>query len=225
MTSCGGCGAEISSNDRVCPYCGRSIIRRIEAQKDTQDKAYEIRRDGDNLRVHFGDGISGRRPHSGKDSVSSQYRHGGGSEGSLSKLIVEKLDRLDRQIERGPDLSRQQGSKDMGVALIEYMATMADLLSLYQNAVAREAYLDASDRERLSMKEEKIGPKLRTIMTFCDKVNSETRKRMGLSGSDIRKIKKTAAKTLRMTQYRMCSRCGAMSKPGSKRCRKCKASL
>lgn len=224
MVNCESCGGSVDANETVCPYCGSSIRQRAEVHSG--ERTYTTEQDADGMtRIRFGDGISGRRLHSGKDSVSSHYRHGAGSEGNLSRHIVEKLDQLNRQIEKGPDFSRQQGSKDMGVALIDYMATMADLLSLYQNAVARESQLDTNDRNRLSTKEERIRPKLKSIVTFCEKVKSETRKKMGLSGSDIRKIKKTAAKTLHMTEYRMCSRCGAMSKPGSRRCRKCKASL
>jgi len=240
MTSCEGCGASIDANDNECPYCGYSVKKRVDIRQAsrTHDSARErvdIRKDGrtygvdrdadGSASVRFGDGQSGRRLSSGKGSVSSQYRHGAGSSGNISGKLVAKLDRLNHQIEKGPDLSRQQGSKDMGVALIEYFSTMGDLLSLYQDAVSRESHLDTNDRDRLSANEEKIRPKLRGIVTFCDKVKSETRKKMGLSGGDIRKIKKTAIKTLKMTEYRMCSRCGAMSKPRSRRCRKCKASL
>lgn len=240
MTSCEGCGASIDANDNECPYCGHSVrkrvdIRQVDRTHDSArervelrkgDRTYDIDRRADGTSsVRFGDGKSGSRLPSGKDNVSSQYRRGAGSSGNISGKLVEKLNQLDRQIERGPDLSRQQGSEDTGVALLDYMSTMGDLLSLYQDAVSRESHLDTNDHDRLSTQEEMIRPKLTTIVAFCEKVKSETRKKMDLSGGDIRKIKKIATKTLRMTEYRMCPRCGAMSKPGSRRCRKCKASL
>ncbi|MDF1537379.1 MAG: hypothetical protein P1Q69_00530 [Candidatus Thorarchaeota archaeon] len=224
MTSCEGCGASIDANDSVCPFCGRSIMKRVESHPE--DGTYGVARGADgSTSVRFGDSKTGSRLPSGKDNVSSQYRRGAGSSGNLSGKLVEKLDQLNRKIEKGPDLSRQQGSKDAGVAMLDYFATIADLLSLYQDAIGRESHLDTSDHDRLSTKEERIRPKLKSIVAFCEKASSETKKKMGLSGSDIKKIKKAATETMRMTEYRMCARCGAMSKPGSKRCRECKASL
>ncbi len=239
MVSCEDCGANIDANDNACPYCGHSVRQKAETHTGERtfvrgdkpkpvartDRTYEVTRKEDgSTAIQFGEGITGKRPSSGA-GIASRYRSGGGSSGNLSGILVEKLDQLYHQIEKGPDLSRHQGSKDVGVALMDYFAAMGDLLSLYQNATTREALLDTDDHSRLSMSEERIMPQLKTIVTFCDKVKSDTRKMIGLSGGDIKKIKKVAIKTLQMTEYKMCSRCGAMSKPGSKRCRKCKASL
>ncbi len=230
MTNCEGCGANIDANDKECPYCGHSVIQRTEAQTSTlenQGRIYGTTRDEDgNTHIHFGDGQTGRRPSSSSgDHVTSQYRRGAGSQGSVhSKHLEEKLDYVNRQIERVPDLSEQDGSKDKGITLIESMSAIGDLLSFYQSNVSHEAYLGSS-RERLSQKEEKIRPKLKSIVTFCDRVDSKTQKKMALSDSDIRKVKTTATKTLQMIESRMCSGCGAVNRPGTTQCQNCGARL
>lgn len=230
MTSCKGCGANIDANDKECPYCGHSVIQHTEAQKstlDNQEGSYGITRDDEgNTRIRFGDGITGRRPSSSRDHITSQYRQGAGSQGSVSsKHLEEKLDEVDRQIQKVPDLSNQEGSKDLGITLIESMSAIGDLLSFYQSNVSQEAYLSSSNRDRLSQKEEKIRPKLKSIATFCERVNSKTQKKMGLSDSDIRKIKTTAIKALQMTESGKCPRCGAANRSGATQCQNCGAHL
>lgn len=229
MTSCKGCGANIDANDKECPYCGHSVVQRTEAQTSTlenQGRIYGTTMDEDgNTHIQFGDGQTGSRLPSGRDNVASQYRQGAGSQGSVHSMhLEEKIDRVDRQIERTPDLSKQDGSKDMGITLLESMSAIGDLLSFYQSKVSNEAYLGSS-RERLSQKEEKITPKLKSIVTFCDRVDSKTQKKMGLSDSDIRKVKTTATKTLQMIESRMCSGCGAVNRPGTTQCQNCGARL
>jgi len=227
MTSCEGCGANIDANDKECPYCGHSVIQRTEAQTSTlEGRIYGTTRDEDgNTHIQFGDGQTGSRLPSGKDNVASKYRQGAGSQGSVHSInLEEKLDNVNRQIERVPDVSEQDGSKDMGITLLESMSAIGDLLSFYQSKVSQEAYLDSS-RERLSQKEEKITPKLKSIVTFCDRVDSKTQKKMGLSDSDIRKVKTTATKTLQMIESRMCSGCGAVNRPGTTQCQNCGARL
>ena len=227
MTSCEGCGANIDANDKECPYCGHSVIQRTEAQTSTpenQGRIYGTTRDEDgNTHIHFGDGQTGRRLPTGKHTTS-QYRYGAGSE-TFSRSLEAKLDQVDRQIGRVPDLSTQDGSKDMGITLIESMSTIGDLLSFYQSSVSHEAYLSSSDRERLSQKEEKIRPKLKSMVTFCDRVDSKTQKKMGLSDSDTRKIKTTATKALQMIESGKCSGCGAVNRPGATQCQNCGARL
>ncbi len=145
--------------------------------------------------------------------------------GSVHSIhLEEKIDRVDRQIERTPDLSKQDGSNDMGITLLESMSAIGDLLSFYQSKVSQEAYLGSS-RERLSQKEENIRPKLKSIVTFCDRIDSKTQKKMGLSDSDIRKVKTTATITLQMIESRMCSGCGAVNRPGTTQCQNCGAHL
>jgi len=104
------------------------------------------------------------------------------------------------------------------------MSAIGDLLSFYQSKVSQEAYL-GSNRERLSQKEEKIRPKLKSIVTFCDRVDSKTQKKMGLSDSDIRKVKTTTTKTLQMIESRVCSGCGTVNRPGTTQCQNCGAHL
>ncbi|MHA1614993.1 MAG: hypothetical protein ACTSYJ_09125, partial [Candidatus Thorarchaeota archaeon] len=219
----------IDANDKECPYCGHSIIQRTEAQTSTlenQGRIYGTTRDEDgNTHIQFGDGQTGNRLPSGRNNIASKYHQGAGSQGSVQSIhLEEKLDRVDRHADRASDLSKQEGSKDMGIALLESMSAIGDLLSFYQSKVSQEAYLGSS-RERLSQKEEKITPKLKSIVTFCDRVDSKTQKKMGLSDSDIRKVKTTTTKTLQMIESRMCSGCGAVNRPGTIQCQNCGARL
>ncbi len=226
MTSCKGCGANIDANDKECPYCGHSVIQRTEAQTSTlenQGRIYGTTRDENgNTHIQFGDGQTGSRLPSSRDNVVSQYRQGAGSgAGNLSGNLE---DQVDRQIQKVPDLSKQDGSKDTGIALVESMSAVGDLLSSYQSSISHEAYLGSS-RERRSQKEEKIRPKLKSIVTFCDRVDSKTQKKMGLSDSDVRKIKTTATKALQMFESRLCSGCGAVNGPRTTQCQNCGAPL
>jgi len=170
MTSCEGCGANIDANDKECPYCGHSVIQRTDIQKSTLEnqKSYGTTRDEDgNTHIQFGDGQTGSRLSSGRDNIASQYRHGAGS--GVGNLSGNLEDQVDRQIQKVPDLSKQDGSKDTGFTLVESMSAVGDLLSSYQSSISHEAYLGSS-RERRSQKKEKIRPKLKSIVTFCDRV-------------------------------------------------------
>jgi len=229
MPNCESCGAGIDSSDKECPYCGASVIQRIAVhQKELEkpERTYTTERDADgNTSIHFGDGKTGSRLPSGSGG-SSHYRAGGGSQGNVSsKSLEKKLDQVDRHIEKVAVLSKQQGSKDTGIALVESVSAIGDLLSNYQSNVSREAHLSSDDRERLSKKEERIRPKLESVVTFCERVDSKTQKKMGLTDSDIRKIKTTATKALQMTVSGKCSGCGAVNRPGSRRCQNCGAHL
>ncbi len=145
--------------------------------------------------------------------------------GSVHSIhLEEKIDRVDRHAERASNLSKQDGSNDMGITLLESMSAIGDLLSFYQSKFSQEAYLGSSS-ERLSQKEENIRPKLKSIVTFCDRIDSKTQKKMGLSDSDIRKVKTTATITLQMIEARMCSGCGAVNRPGTTQCQNCGARL
>ena len=225
MVNCDGCGAGISVSDKECPYCGHSVIQRAQTLKN-QEGTYSIQRDGDSTVVSFGDGQTGRRLPSGKGNVSSQYRHGAGSEsGNLSKRIEKTLDKLYQQIKRVPHPTKQRGSKDVGIILLESIATIGDLQSLYQSAATREANLSTNDRERISKKEKRVRPKLESLVVFCERVNSKTIKKLGLSGSDIRNIKNTAVKALQLIESGKCFKCGTMNRSGAKQCKKCGAPL
>ena len=225
MVNCKGCGASISVSDKECPYCGHSVIQRAQTLKN-QESTYSIQRDGDSSVVRFGDGQTGRRLSSGKRNVSSQYRQGAGSEsGNLSPRIEKTLDQLYQQIKRVPHPTKQKGSKDLGIVLVESMGTIGDLLSLYQTAVAREAHLSTKDRKRISKKEDRVRPKLKSLAVFCERVNSKTQKKMGLSDSDIRKIRAAAVKSLQAIESGKCPKCDTMNRPGTTRCQRCGAPL
>lgn len=230
MTICEGCGAAIDADDKECPYCGHSILQRVEAQKsalENQEGVYSIEKDEEgNSRIHFGDGQIGSRPSSSGADTSGQYRRGAGSQGNVhSRRLEEKLNRVDRHLENVTDLSKQDESKDLGVALIESMSAIGDLLSFYQDIIFQEASLDSSDRKRLSRKEREMKPKLKSIVTFCDRIDSKTQKKMGLSDSDIRRIKMTATQALQRTESGKCSGCGAVNRLGSTQCQNCGARL
>jgi len=127
MTSCEGCGANIDANDKECPYCGHSVIQRTEAQTSTlEGRIYGTTRDEDgNTHIQFGDGQTGSRLPSGRDNVSSKYHQGSGSQGSVHSIhLEEKLDRVNRHAEHASELSKQEGSKDMGVTLLESMSAI-----------------------------------------------------------------------------------------------------
>ncbi len=230
MPNCESCGAGIDASVKECPYCGASVIQRIVVQQkelENPEKGYSIVRDGDgNTQIRFGDGQTGSRLPAGSDNISSTYRQGAGSQGNLSrKQLEEKLDQVSRQLEKVQDPSKSKGSKDEGVVLLDSVSTIGNMLSFYQSSISHEAHLSTNDRDRLSKKEESIRPKLKSMVAFCEKVDSKTQKKMGLSDSDIRKIKVTAARALQMTESTKCSGCGAENRLGSTRCQNCGAHL
>ncbi|MGY5881342.1 MAG: hypothetical protein RTV31_13905 [Candidatus Thorarchaeota archaeon] len=226
MVSCEGCGGEIAAGTSECPYCGRSVVQRVDEEKksfDRDERAYRTSTDEEGLtHLQFGDGQSGSRLPSGSGSVSSHYRQGAGSQGNVSsRRLEEQLD----QIERIPDPSKQKESKDLGVTLVESMGAIGDLMSLYQDSVSQEAHLSTNDRERLATKEERIRPKLEAIVAYCDRVDSKSKKKIGLSDKEIRKIQTTATRALQVTSAGKCVRCGSANRPGSKKCQNCGSPL
>jgi hypothetical protein len=226
MVSCEGCGGEINAGVNECPYCGRSVMQHVEYLKRTSEShesAYGTSTDEEGLtHIRFGDGQTGSRPQSGSSSISSQYNQGFGSQGNVrTQQLEEKLDK----IERMPDPSKHKKSKDLGVTLVESMAAMGDLLSIYQDSIAEEANLSTSDRERLSKKEERARPKLEAIVAFCERADSKTKKKIGLSDKEIRKIQTTATRALQVTSAGKCVRCGSANRPGSKKCQNCGSPL
>lgn len=232
MPNCESCGAGIDTKDKECPYCGASVIQKTavyQSRIEKSEKEYSTSRDADgNVQIRFGDGETGRRLPSGSGGISSTYRQGAGSQGNApSGNLEEKLDRIDRQLAKVPDPSKHKGSKDEGITLIESLSTLSDLLSFYQSGISHEAHLSTTDRERISKKEERIRPKLKAVVVFCENVDSKTKQKMGLSDSDIQRIKTTATRALEMTESRTgkCSRCGNVNRPGTKQCQKCGAIL
>lgn len=225
MVSCEGCGGDLDVGVKECPYCGRSVIQRVEDEKRTfesHERTYGTSQDEEGFtHIQFGDGRTGARPSSG-DGLSAHYRQGAGSQGNVaSERLAEKLDQVNRQLEKVPDPSRNMGSKDVGVALLDSISSVGDLLSFYQSSVSREAHLSSGDRDRLSAKEEKVKPKLRSMVAFCERVDSKTRKKMGLSERDVHRIRTSATRTLEMMESGKCSRCGTVNGPGAKQCQNC----
>ena len=229
MVSCEGCGGDLDAGVRECPYCGRSVVQRVEDEKRTfehHDRTYGASQDDEGLtHIQFGDGRTGARP-SSSDSVSSHYRQGAGSQGNVaSGRLEEKLDKVNRQLEKVPDPSKHKESKDVGVALLESVSVVGDLLSFYQSSISQESHLSSGDRDRLSKKEEEVKSKLRSMVTFCERVDSKTRKRMGLSEGDVHRIKTSATRALQIMESGKCSRCGTVNGPGAKQCHNCGSSL
>ena len=232
MPNCESCGAGIDAGVTDCPYCGASVTQTTVVHKselERPEKVYTTTTDADgSTHIRFGDGQTGSRPPSGSGSVSSTYRQGAGSQGSVpAGQLVEKLDQVDRRLDRIPDPSKHKGSKDVGVAMVESMAALGDLVSVYQSSVSHEAHLSTDDRDRVSKREERIRPKLKSMVAFCEKVDSKTQKKMGLSDSDVHKIRITATRALQMTKARSgkCAGCGTMNRPGSRNCQNCGAPL
>jgi hypothetical protein len=93
-----------------------------------RDPCYVIRVDDDGAAtLVFGDGTTGRRPPTGAQ-VEATYRRSGSET---------------RNARTGP-------SRDPSMALLDAWAQIADLLSLYQNRIASEGYLE-TDTERRSI--------------------------------------------------------------------------
>ena len=225
MVSCEGCGGEIDAGVAECPYCGRSVAQRVDAEKRTFDRdgsSYRVSQDDEGMtQIQFGDGQSGKRLPTG-GGVAGEYRRGAGSQGNLaSTRLEEKLD----QIERIPDPSKHKESKDMGVTLVDSMSALGDVMSIYQDSVTQEAHLSSDNQERLSKKQERVRPKLESIVAFCEKADSKSKKKMGLSDSDIRRIRTTATRALQMTESEKCSKCDSVNRPGTRHCQNCGSAL
>ena len=222
MTSCNSCGGSVDANETVCPYCSASLGKRVDMKPG--DNSYRVTQDADGLsHVSFGDGVHGRKPSSG-GGIQAGYRSGGGAAGNIASVLTLKLEALYHQIRKVPD-PKKGGAKDAGGILIEALANMNDILSFYQEGISNEAYLETSERKSLSKTEKRAVPKLRELVRFCDKVNSRALGQLGLSDSDIQRIRTAAINTLRMAEHTVCSKCGAMNRPDNKRCHKCGRSL
>jgi hypothetical protein len=77
--------------------------------------------------VRFGDGASGLRPSPGA-TIEASFRSGGGATGDVAA----------------------GASDDPGIALVEALARVADMLSQYQDQIVSEAFLETG-RERISL--------------------------------------------------------------------------
>ena len=68
MPECEGCGANINRGERQCPYCGHSQVKKTTtAIPGTKDpRVYEVDRATGTVR--FGDGETGKRLPSGRDT-------------------------------------------------------------------------------------------------------------------------------------------------------------
>jgi rRNA maturation endonuclease Nob1 len=91
MPECESCGAKIEVGEGECPYCGHSLVKHATAPRPETKDASAYNLDRETGTVHFGNGVSGARPESGKDNISASYRYGGGSIGNLvcSKCKLE----------------------------------------------------------------------------------------------------------------------------------------
>ncbi len=230
MPNCDSCGAGIDVGDTKCPYCGAPIIQKTTAQTSTigsGDSAYVARIDEEGeLHIRFGDGQTGARPSSA--DISSQYRRGAGKQGNVAvSYVEEKLDTAAQYLDRIPDSTKYKGTRDEGVIMIESLSALGDLLSVYQSKVSNETRLSTDDHDRISKKEERIKHKLESMIRFCDMVDSKTKKKMGLSESDIHRIRTTARRILQVSVSKIskCSKCGTQNRPNSRRCSKCGAPL
>lgn len=83
MPSCESCGASIELRETECPYCGHNLIKKVERVSTIREAGQTYRVDRDSGTVHFGDGVQGARPITGKDNVSATYRSGSGTMGNL----------------------------------------------------------------------------------------------------------------------------------------------
>ncbi|MHA3965076.1 MAG: hypothetical protein AM325_016230 [Candidatus Thorarchaeota archaeon SMTZ1-45] len=83
MRECESCGASVDNGEDECPYCGHSFIKHASITKPGRDVMFKFSIDNDEGRIHFGDGMSGARPGSGRANLSARYEYGGGSEGNL----------------------------------------------------------------------------------------------------------------------------------------------
>jgi len=230
MSNCDSCGAGIDDGDTECPYCGASIRRITAGQKSairSSDSTYMVRIDDEGkASIRFGDGQTGARPTSG--DVSSQYQYGAGTQGNVAASYVEeKLDSASQYLDRIPDSNKHKGTRDEGVIMIESLSALGDLLSVYQNKVSDEAHLTTEDHDRISNKEERVRRKLESMVRFCDMVDSKTKKKMGLSESDVHRIRTTARRILQASNFRTgkCSKCGTQNRPGTRKCLKCGTTL
>ena len=78
-TRCPGCGAKVDHDESSCPYCGRAIRIMGEARPLAGAQIFRAQQSSEgNLTIDFGDGEVGRRPESGANSGSVQYREGMG---------------------------------------------------------------------------------------------------------------------------------------------------
>lgn len=100
------------------------------------------------LEVRFGDGVEGARLPSGADNVSATYRIGIGARGGVRDLVYLNVWEQDVSSVEDPEIIRRGPTtdKDTAVALVELLALVGDLLSEYQDAVAKDAQLDTTRR-------------------------------------------------------------------------------
>jgi len=100
------------------------------------------------LEVRFGDGVEGARLPSGANNVSAIYRTGIGAQGCVTELVYIDVWEQEVSAVEDPELMETGLStdKDMAVLLLELLASVGDMLSEYQDAVANEAQLDTARR-------------------------------------------------------------------------------
>ncbi|TFF95656.1 hypothetical protein EU546_02875 [Candidatus Thorarchaeota archaeon] len=224
MVSCGGCGGNIDENESECPYCGHVVSSKKTDTTSTtlsEDRKFAVvRGDGDTTHIRFGDGVTGRRPSS--SGIRASYRSGGGIASTM-----KKIEHLDQTITRGQDSLERGKEKDAGVKMVEAFATLSDLLSTYQDHVSKEAHLSTEESERLSAKEKRIKPKVKSLVETCERLDRKTMKKMKVSDEKIRRIKSVALQFLEISSKRAgkCPACGAKNPTGKTTCQRCGASI
>lgn len=76
MPECDSCGANVDAGERECPYCGHSFVKHIIAARPETKDPQTFSLDRESGTVHFGDGVSGKRPRSGRDVGPEKPRTG-----------------------------------------------------------------------------------------------------------------------------------------------------
>ena len=69
MPECDSCGANVDDRERECPYCGHSFLKHSTAARpESQDpQVFRIEESSVGHTIHFGDGVMGARPESGRE--------------------------------------------------------------------------------------------------------------------------------------------------------------
>ncbi|NHJ12726.1 MAG: zinc ribbon domain-containing protein [Candidatus Thorarchaeota archaeon] len=231
MGSCKACGAKIGGKDRSCPKCGTQATSPDEGKtiriENLQDGYVVERTKDDATYLRFGDGKAGvRLPFCG--SVGTTYRFGmTASPNMYAKHIEQHWEHLDHHLDMVPITSSRHASKGLGQILLESMSTIGNLLSCYQDVETDGAQFNTEEQQRISGLESKIQSKLRTLVAFCDTTDEKAQSELGLTESDVRRLRSSALAVLGIIAgvESKCPGCGTEISSTSVRCSNCGAVL